>query len=209
MVSRSSLALPVALLATLAPTLAACSDEADPDPAPAVHTAADGAVFNDADAEFAAALVQHHALALTLVDLARTRAVSPEVAAIADAILAAEAPQIETLTDWLGAWDLPVPETIRDHANAHAEERGEVVEVPGGELPGMPDHEDLETLEALDGPEFEQRWLELMVAHHEGAIEIAEEEAGAGTFSPALELAESVAATQRDQLEQLTALLDD
>ncbi len=184
---------------------AGCSDEGDTAPAPAVHTAANGDVFNDADSDFATALVQHHALALLLVDMSRS--ISRDVTAIAAEILEVESTEIQTATAWLSGWDVPVPETIRDHANAHAAERGEDVGIPGGDLPGMPDHDDLAELERLPAAEAEQRWLELMIAHHEGMVEIAEEEVDAGRFSPAVELAEAVAATQQDQIEQMRALL--
>lgn len=184
-----------------------CSDESDTTAAPAVHTAANGDVFNDADSDFATAVVQHHALALLLVDMSRS--ISPDVTAIAAEILEVESIEIQTATGWLADWDVPVPETVRDHANAHAAERGEDVGIPGGDLPGMPDHDDLAELERLPAAEVEQRWLELMIAHHEGAIEIAEDEVDAGRFSPAVELAETVAATQRDQIEQMRALLDE
>ena len=184
-----------------------CSDDGDASPAPAVQTAANGDVFNDADADFATAVVQHHALALLLVDMSRS--ISPDVTAIAAEILEVESIEIQTATAWLADWDVPVPETIRDHANAHAAERGEDVGIPGGDLPGMPDHDDLAELERLPAAEAEQGWLELMIAHHEGMVEIAEEEVDAGRFSPAVELAEVVASTQRDQIEQMRALLDE
>ncbi|MDZ5619971.1 DUF305 domain-containing protein [Nocardioides sp. HM23] len=207
MPSRAPLLAVAAAVLVLSTGVAGCSDDGDSEPAPAVHTAANGDVYNAADADFATDLVQHHALALVLVDLSRAAQVSPDLTAVAAEVLDAGSVEIQTATGWLAEWDLPVPETIRDHANAHAAERGEEVDIPGGELPGMPDHADLAELEELTGPDFEQRWLELMVAHHEGAIVIAEEEAGNGEFAPAVELAESVAATQEDQIEQMRALL--
>ncbi|NHA01294.1 hypothetical protein G5V59_19455 [Nocardioides sp. W3-2-3] len=49
----------------------ACSrDDAGDRPPLATQTAMNGDVFNDADAEFATAFVQHHAAVLALVDLA-------------------------------------------------------------------------------------------------------------------------------------------
>lgn len=206
--SKHTALIPVATLVLLLGALAGCGgDDDEPTPAPAVHTAANGDVFNDADAAFASDLLQHHALALVLVDLTREADVSPELQVVADEILAVHGPEIQTLTGWLGDWDLPVPETIRDHANAHAEERGEILEIPGGDLPGMPDHADVEELEDLDGPAFEQRWLELMITHHEGAITLAEEQVEAGRFAAAVDLADAVADTQQAQVEQMQALL--
>lgn len=206
--SRHTRLIPAATLAFLLGALAGCGgDDDEPAPAPAVHTAANGDVFNDADAEFAADLLQHHALALVLVDLTREADVSPDLQAVADEVLAVHGPEIETLTGWLGDWDLPVPETIRDHANAHAEERGEIVEIPGGDLPGMPDHADVEALEGLEGQAFEQQWLELMIAHHEGAIVLAEEQVESGRFAAAVDLATAVVDTQQAQVERMRALL--
>jgi uncharacterized protein (DUF305 family) len=199
--------LPAAAVVLLLLT-AGCSDDAGEAPSPAaVSTAANGDVFNAADGDFASDLVQHHALALVLVDMSRTAEVSPELTATAAGILDAQSVEIQTATAWLSAWDLPVPETLRDHANAHAAERGEEVEIPGADLPGMPGHDDLAELEQLEGRAFERRWLQLMIAHHEGAIEMAEEEVDDGEFPAAVELAESVAAAQRDQVEQMRSLL--
>jgi uncharacterized protein (DUF305 family) len=205
MSSRTRL-LPAAAVVLLLLT-AGCSDDGGEAPSAAVSTAANGDVFNAADADFASELVQHHALALVLVDMSRTAEVSPGLTATAAGILDAQSVEIQTATAWLSAWDLPVPETLRDHANAHAAERGEEVEIPGADLPGMPGHDDLAELEQLEGHAFERRWLELMIAHHEGAIEMAEEEVDDGEFPAAVELAESVAAAQRGQVEQMRSLL--
>lgn len=205
-----SLTVPSALVAAvLVLGTSACSDDPDGSPPPAVHTAADGTVFNDADADFGAALVQHHALALTLVDWTRERDLSPEVTALADEILTVEGPEIQTLTELLGSWDRPVPDTVRDHSHVgHDATTSFAGDIPGGDLPGMPTPDDLTSLLALEGDEFEQRWLELMIAHHEGAIELAEDEVDAGRDPAAVDLAESVADTQQDQVSRMKALLD-
>jgi uncharacterized protein (DUF305 family) len=206
MCSRTSL-LPAAAVVLLLLT-AGCADDGGDAPSPAaVSTAPNGDVFNAADGHFASDLVQHHSLALVLVDMSRTAEVSPELTATAADILDAQSVEIQAATAWLSAWDLPVPETLRDHANAHAAERGEEVDIPGADLPGMPGHDDLAELEQLEGRAFERRWLKLMIAHHEGAIEMAQEEVDDGEFPAAVELAESVAAAQRDQVEQMRSLL--
>jgi uncharacterized protein (DUF305 family) len=208
MSSRTPRLLAVSVVLAMSTGFAGCSsDDRESAPPPAVHTADNGDVFNDADVAFATDLVQHHALALVLVDLTRTSDVSPDLGAIAAEILDADSVEIQTATAWLADWDQPAPETIRDHANAHAAERGEEVEIPGGDLPGMPDASELEELEGLSGAEFEERWLELMIAHHEGALEIAEQAEEYGEFAPAVKLARTVAATQQDQVEQMEALL--
>ena len=59
----------------------------------------------------------------------------------------------------------------------------------------------------LTDAEFEQLWLELMIAHHEGAVEMAEEQLAEGTYRPAVELAEDVVAAQTAEIDQMRELL--
>lgn len=188
------------VLLVLVPLLAGCSgSEPDSEPEAARHTAPDGSVYNDADVAFATEMVQHHAEGLAMVDLTRGRELSPETSALAEQILASQAPEIEQMTRWLTEWGEEVPETIRDHANAGHGEHG------GGEsghaMPGM------EELEAAQGEEFERLWLESMIEHHEGAVEMAVEEQEDGVFGPAVELAESIETTQQAEIEEMEGLL--
>ena len=45
-----------------------------------------------------------------------------------------------------------------------------------------------------DDEAFGTLWLELMIAHHEGAVEMAQAQQATGTFRPAVELAEEIEA---------------
>ena len=74
---------------------------------------------NDADVEFASNMLQHHAQALSMVDLTRGRTLDPEVQQLAEQIRDAQAPEIEIFTDWLTDWDEEVPETVRDAMTFH------------------------------------------------------------------------------------------
>lgn len=165
------------------------------------------------DVAFATDMVQHHAQALSMVDLTRGRPLDPEVAALAEQVRDAQAPEIELMTDWLVDWDEEVPATMRDHSNAghgdhSAAEAMEGMEGTGGsDMPGMLTVQQLGELEEASDAEFEDLWLELMIAHHEGAVAMAEEQAAEGTFRPAVELAEDVVAGQTAEIEQMRALL--
>ena len=100
------------------------------------------------------------------------------------------------MVDWLTAWKVEVPETSRDHANSHD---------MGGDM-GM-DADDLSALEDADGSAFETMWLEMMVEHHESAIEMAREEQADGLFPDAVDLAESIEASQGAEIDQMQDLL--
>lgn len=107
----------MALAAGLGLTLAACGGDPDSGGAPsATTTASNGDVY--ADVTFATAMIQHHARALVMVDLAAGRPLDPDVQTLTEQIRDARAPEIETMTDWLTAWDQEVPATVRDHAPA-------------------------------------------------------------------------------------------
>jgi uncharacterized protein (DUF305 family) len=166
------------------------------------RTAANGDVFNDADSRFASDMLQHHAQALAMVDLTVGRDLDPELAALAEEIRAAQGPEIQTFTEWLTAWDAPIPETVRDHAHAHGD--GSTVDM---EMPGMLTADEMDELEAASGGEFHRRWLELMIAHHEGAVEMAGDEVEDGAFEPAVDLAKSIEKSQGAEIDRMNAML--
>jgi uncharacterized protein (DUF305 family) len=196
-----------AAAATLLFGLTACGDDA-PSDAQAEQTASNGDVFNEADVAFATGMIPHHAQALAMVDLTRGRALSPDVQKLTDEIQAAQGPEIEQMVDWLTAWDEPVPETMRDHANA--EDHGMSGDDMGDdstEMPGMMTDEEMSELEAAQGQEFETMWLEMMIAHHKGAVEMAKDEQADGIFQPAKELAESIETSQQAEIDHMNELL--
>lgn len=185
--------------------LAACGDdEATAEPA-SVRTADNGDVFNDADVRFATDMIPHHAQAIEMVTLADARDLDPQVVEIATGIREAQAPEVETMVDWLTAWDEEVPETSLDHANAgHGGEHGGGEDGGGG---GMMTAEDMTALAEAPDAEFQDLWLEMMIEHHRGAIEMASAEQDEGQFADAVALAESIEASQTAEVERLEVLL--
>lgn len=189
----------VALIAALIITLgvAGCSDDE-----PASHDGsaiAESEEFNQADVDFATDMIQHHAQALSMVDLTVGRDLSPELTRLAEQIRAAQGPEIELMVDWLNEWDQPVPETMRDHANAHGDGEMDI----DSDMPGMISAEQLDALEASHGQEFEQMFVEMMIEHHEGAIEMASVEKSDGEYPDAIALAEAIIETQQAEIEQM------
>jgi len=161
-----------------------------------------GKGFNDTDIAFATDMIQHHAQALQMVDFTMGKDLDPEVQQLADEIRAAQSPEIELMADWLLDWDQPVPETVRDHANAHSEGMD-----MNSDMPGMMSGEDLQSLEQAEGTDFQQMWLEMMIEHHEGAIEMADEEQQNGEDPQAIALAEDIAAAQAEEVSTMKNLL--
>jgi len=161
-----------------------------------------GKGFNDTDIVFATGMIQHHAQALQMVDLTMGHDLAPEVQRLADEIRAAQTPEIEQMADWLQDWEQPVPETVRDHANADSEGMD-----MDSDLPGMMSGEDLQSLEQAEGTDFQQMWLEMMIEHHEGAIEMADEERQNGEHPQAVAMAQDIADAQAEEISTMKNLL--
>lgn len=186
-----------ALVAALALVLAGCS---------ASDSSGDGKGFNDADVDFASDMIQHHAQALQMVDLTLGRDLDPAVARLTDQIRAAQAPEIEKMVDWLQAWDQKVPPTSRDHANAHAEGHGQDQGM-NTDMPGMMSAEQMTALEKAPDGEFQTMWLQMMIDHHEGAIEMARTQVEDGQNAKAVALAEDIVSAQKKEIATMQDLL--
>ena len=198
----------VALTLALGAGLTACGDD--------TSEAADRAEVsttehNDADVSFASDMITHHAQALSMVDLTLDRPLDPEVQALAEDIREAQGPEIETMADWLTAWGEEVPETMRDHANAGHDmgDMSDTMDDMGhGDMPGMMTAEDMDALENASDAEFQDMWLEMMVEHHEGAVEMAETEQEEGRFKDAVDLAGQIIDAQKKEIDTMNGLLD-
>ena len=193
------------LLLALSVTACGGAEDKGGDSSSSVRTAENGDRINDADVAFATQMIPHHAQALEMVDLTTGRKLSPELSALAEQVREAQAPEIEQMTGWLTEWGEEVPATSRDHANA-GHDMGDMDSDLDQDMPGMMTSEDMEGLEALRGPEFESRWLQMMVEHHEGAIAMARAQQAGGHYQAAIDLAGTIVAAQGEEIAQIREL---
>ena len=195
----------LALTVALGVGLTACGDDTS-DAADSGSSADVSATeHNDADVSFASDMIVHHAQALSMVDLTIDRPLDPEVTALAEDIRDAQGPEIETMTDWLTTWGEDVPETMRDHVNSH--EGMEGMDGIDDGMPGMMTAEDMDALENASDAEFQDMWLEMMVEHHEGAVEMAETEQDDGQFKDAVDLAGQIIDAQEREIATMKDLI--
>ena len=132
----AALVLGLSLTLALSLPLAACGSDETGDSTGA-STEVSTTEHNDADVAFAADMIQHHAQALSMVDLTMGRDLDPEVQALADDIRAAQAPEIEAMSARSQEWGEDIPETVRDHANAgHDIEDMDRGDMGDSEMPG-------------------------------------------------------------------------
>ncbi len=67
--------------------------------------------------------------------------------------------------------------------------------------------EEMDDLAAASDAEFQDMWLEMMVDHHQGAIDMAEAEQEDGRFPDAVRLAKSIESSQAAEIETMQELL--
>lgn len=150
---------------------------------------------NDADVMFAQMMLPHHEQAIEMSDiLLAQEGLDPEIAALAEQIKAAQGPEIETLEGWLEDWG----------ADGDSEGGGSM----GHEgMDGMLSTEDLEAMEQADTEEATRLYLEGMIEHHRGAVEMAEAEVAEGQDPRAIEMAQAIIASQNAEMETMQHLL--
>ena len=75
------------------------------------------------------------------------------------------------------------------------------------EMEGMMSAEQMDALMIATGPEFDQMWLEMMIAHHEGAISQSETVKADGSNPDVLLLADQIITAQQGEITEMQALL--
>ncbi|GAA2603748.1 hypothetical protein GCM10010399_38390 [Dactylosporangium fulvum] len=158
-------------------------------PAQPSSVSATSKVYNDTDVMFSQMMVAHHGQALEMLRLARTKAVREDVRTLAAAIEVTEADEIKTMQVWLESWGQPptaAPGSHDGHGGAHGT-----------------DAADIAALAATSGPEFEEKFLNMLVAHQHNAIEIARMEVGSGVNPGALDLAKRIDASRTAEIQQM------
>ncbi|MCF4120576.1 DUF305 domain-containing protein [Antribacter sp. KLBMP9083] len=178
--------------------------------------------YSESDSIFATLMVEHHAQAIEVASLAAGRATDPEVLATTEAISASSVQQIEAHSAWLRERGIPVPavgaEALAVAAGdaSTAADDGSGPRVPGtdghGHGEGYPDHgmltvEQVDVIASLEGVLFELHLLDGLVRHHEGALQLAEDEVYAGEDADAVELAREEADITTAELATLRELL--
>ncbi|MDY6995313.1 MAG: DUF305 domain-containing protein [Actinomycetota bacterium] len=156
--------------------------------------------YNAADVAFASSMVPHHKQAVELATMAPEHTDNPAVLAVADQIAATQVPEINILNVFLVQWN----ENPEIGSGGHAG-HGQSMQ---GSMQGTVDDATLARLESLQGPEFDTLWLESMISHHQGAIQMAEAEVADGENVDAVAMAEMMVSTQQAEIEQMRQILE-
>jgi uncharacterized protein (DUF305 family) len=151
--------------------------------------APDGSVYNLLDATFMRMMIAHHAQALEMAGLAPGRANHPQILAIAERIKAAQQPEIAMMRSWLQQRGLHESDPIVGHDHAT--------------MAGMQPPEKLRALAAAGGDAFDRMFVEMMTAHHEGAIKMATDVLAVYRNPQVEELATAIATEQGIEIARM------
>lgn len=209
-ITRSSA---VALTAGAALALTGCgnapsSPEASPVPPSVAAPETSSQVspeHNQADITFAQGMVPHHQQAIDMADLAGERAASPQVKDLATKIEQAQDPEIEQLKDMLEAWGAPAP--ADPDSSAPGMDHGGGGAMPDSGTPGMMTDQQMQQLEQANGAAFDKMFLQMMINHHRGAIQMAQTEVAQGQNPEAKALARKIIADQRAEITTMESLV--
>ncbi|MFI9639731.1 DUF305 domain-containing protein [Micromonospora sp. NPDC051925] len=147
--------------------------------------------YNTPDVWFVRMMIPHHQQALQMAALAPDRAASTQVKAIAARIRGAQGPEIGLLRGWFDTRGLAAEEPGHDH----------------GGMRGMQSPEAIGQLTAARGVAFDRLFVQMMTAHHEGAVTMATELLSAGVDPQLNEFANAVATEQTVEITRLRELV--
>lgn len=145
--------------------------------------------LSNTDVMFLEMMIPHHEQAIDLAHLAEENTTNSEILALAELIDEEQHGEVDQMTTWLGN---PM---MDDHSHA------------GHDMMGMLTDEQMETLANTTGAEFDKLFLEGMILHHEGAIDMAQMIL-ASKNDEVRKLGESIVKSQTEQIEQMQNMLD-
>jgi uncharacterized protein (DUF305 family) len=116
--------------------------------------------FSSSDVMFAQMMIPHHQQAVDMSELALTTSSNPEVLALAKQIRDAQAPEIELMNSWI------------DSAGASSHMGHDMGDMGMDGMGGMMSDDEMSALKNATGSAFDTLYLEGMIAHHEGALQM-------------------------------------
>ena len=144
--------------------------------------------FSGGDIMFAQMMIPHHQQAVDMGTLAESRSSNPEVRALAAKIKAEQQPEITQMTSWLESARAPI-EMGHDMG-----------------MGGMLSESEMKELQNASGAAFDRFFLEGMIEHHEGAIEMAQMVVDSNN-SEARSLGEAIIKAQTEEIILMKSLL--
>lgn len=146
--------------------------------------------LNHADIAFVMMMIPHHAQAIEMVNaILREPDIDGDVAALAEQIRDTQTSEVRLMRSWLEDWGVGP---------------GMRHELHGGTMFSG----DMAELEAESGPQAVRLFLEAMIVHHQGGIQMAQRETEAGENAEVVALARTMIEDQSEEISIMKTLLD-
>jgi uncharacterized protein (DUF305 family) len=165
--------------------------------------AAPVATHTRADVRFMQEMIHHHAQAIEMVALLKTRTKRPDLKMLGERIDVSQTDEIKMMKTWLTDRGEEVP---MDHGRGQMMMQGAMMSA----MPGMLSSAQMAALEKASGPAFDRLFLTGMIQHHEGALAMVEallKSPGAALESVIFDFISHVDADQRMEISRMRLLL--
>jgi uncharacterized protein (DUF305 family) len=170
--------------------------------APPASSSVAAQTHNQADITFVQGMIPHHVQAVAMSTMAAQRAASPQVKHLAARIRAAQQPEIDQMSGFLRAWNAPVPASESAQGGMGQRDHG-----ASGAMPGMMSGDQMRQLGQASGDAFDRMFLQMMIAHHQGAVTMARTELSDGQNPDARQLAQRIIDAQQREITEMQTLL--
>ncbi len=171
------------------------------------------ATYTVADVRFMQGMIVHHQQAVDMSQLVADRTNNEDVVTISGRILSSQADEIEFMNEWLMTRnEKTVMVGMSDHAGHAGMDHSNHAMVDHSQMAGMASPEQMAALAAAQGTEFDRLFLTLMIAHHEGAIDMVEEllDSGGSAADPILfRFIGDIESDQTSEIDRMNEMLAD
>jgi uncharacterized protein (DUF305 family) len=161
--------------------------------------------FSDADVEFMAGMIPHHAQAVVMAGWAPSHGAREDVAILCERIVVAQRDEIAMMQTWLADRGQEVPDATSTRHKMKMD--GMTHEML---MPGMLSDEEMAQLDRARGPEFDRLFLVGMIKHHQGAIDMVDKlfkAYGAAQDEMVYKFASDVYADQSIEIDKMHEML--
>lgn len=165
-----------------------------------------------AEAGFARDMQVHHIQGVEMAMVIRDRTENEDVRRLAYDIATTQSHQAGQLYGWLAEWGLrqagsEPPMTWMMRPGRSGEEGDHAAHTMGALMPGMATPSQMAELSAASGVEAERLFLSLMIAHHQGALEMAEAVIDRTDHPGVRVFADAVLLSQASEIDLMTRML--
>jgi uncharacterized protein (DUF305 family) len=159
-----------------------------------------------ADVKFMQGMIHHHAQAIDMTELLKTRTASEDMKKLGLRIQVSQTDEIRMMQRWLQAHGQEAPDPHAMHMPGMIMPGMD----PGPMMAGMLTPQEMTRLAGLKGAEFDRAFLEGMIKHHGGAITMVRElfaAPGAGQESTIYAFASDVVSDQQMEIDRMSGML--